>query len=60
MTPDVTWDNIEIDHVKPFCMCDVSNDEELKDAFNWKNTQILLTGIHSQKILNFILLDYRS
>ena len=39
MTPDMTWDNIEIDHVKAICMFDVSKEEELKDAFNWKYTQ---------------------
>ena len=34
MTPDMTWDNIEIDHVKAICLFDVSKDEELKEAFN--------------------------
>ena len=34
MTPDKTWDNIEIDHVKTVCFVDVSKDEELKEAFN--------------------------
>ena len=39
MTPDMTWDNIEIDHVKPICLFDVSKDEKLKEAFSWKNTE---------------------
>ena len=39
MTPEMNWFNIQIDHVKPICLFDVSNDEELKEAFNWKNTQ---------------------
>ena len=34
MTSDITWDIIEIDHVKPICMFDKSIEEELKDAFN--------------------------
>ena len=34
MTPDMTWYNIEIDHVKPICLFDVTKDEELKEAFN--------------------------
>ena len=32
------WYNIEIDHVKPICMFNVSKDEEVKECFNWKNT----------------------
>ena len=38
----MNWSNIEIDHVKPICMIDKSDGEELKLAFNWKNTQPLL------------------
>ena len=38
-TPEMNWENIEIDHVKPICMFDVTKDEELKEAFNWRNTQ---------------------
>ena len=51
--------NIEIDHVKPICMFDVSNDEEIKEALNWKNTQTLLKEVHYHKGVNFILLDYQ-
>ena len=29
-TPEMNWDNTEIDHVKSICMFDVSKDEELK------------------------------
>ena len=36
-TPEVNWSHIEIDHVKPICMFDISKDEELKEAFSWKN-----------------------
>ena len=40
-TPGMNWLNIEIDHVKPICMFDVSKDEELKGALSWKKTQPL-------------------
>ena len=59
MTPDMTWDNIEIDHVRPICMFDISKDEELKAAFNWKNTQPLLKEVHAQKGTKFNFLDYQ-
>ena len=58
MTPDMTWDNIEIDHVKAICIFDISNDEQLKEAFNWRNTQPLLKKDHQQKGIKFIVLDY--
>ena len=41
-TPEMKWRKIEIDHVKPLCLLDVSNDEETKEAFSWKNTQPLV------------------
>ena len=59
MTPEMNWSNIEIDHVKPICMFDVSKDEELKEAFNWKNTQPLLRQDHLQKGIKFNFLDYQ-
>ena len=34
MTPEMNWSNIEINHVKAFCMFVVSKDEELGEAFN--------------------------
>ena len=42
-TPEMNWLRIEIDHVKPICLFDVSNNDELKEAFNWKNTQPLFS-----------------
>ena len=42
MTSEMNWSNIEIDHVKAICMFDVSDDEQLKEALSWKNTQPLL------------------
>ena len=45
----MTWDNMENDRMRPFCLFDGSKDEELKEAFSWKNTQPLLKGILQQK-----------
>ena len=42
MTPDMNWSNIHLDHVKAICLFDVSKDEELKEAFDWRNTMPLL------------------
>ena len=59
MTPEMNWSNIEIDHVKPICMFDVTKDYELKEAFSWKNTQPLLKQDHRQKGIKFNFLDYQ-
>ena len=59
MTPEMKWSNIEIDHVKPICMFDVTKDFELKEAFSWKNTQPLLKQDHRQKGVKFNFLDYK-
>ena len=59
VTPNMTWDNIEIDHVKAICMFDATKDEELKEAFNWENTQPLLKADHKQKGVKINLLDYQ-
>ena len=58
-TPEMNWDNIEIDQVKAICLFDVSKDEEIKEAFNWKNTQPLLKHDHQQKGIKFKFLDYQ-
>ena len=58
-TPEMNWTNIEIDHVKPICMFDVTKDEELKEAFSWKNTQPLFKENHRQKGVKFKFLDYQ-
>ena len=59
MTPEMNWSNIKIDHVKTICLFDVSKDEELGEAFNWKNTQPLLKDVHQRKGIKFNLLDYQ-
>ena len=58
-TPEMIWSNIEIDHVEPICMFDVTKDIELREAFNWKNTQPLLKHDHRQKGIKFDFLDYQ-
>ena len=59
MTPDLNWSIIETDHVKPFCIFDVSKDEELREAFNWKNTQPLLKQDRQHKGTKYNFLDYQ-
>ena len=59
MTPEMNWSNIEIDHVKSICMFGVSNDEQLKEAFSWKNTQPLLKHDHQRKGTKYNFLDYQ-
>ena len=58
-TPEMNWSNIEIDHVKPICMFDVTKAEQLKEAFFWKNTQTLLKQDHQKKGTKFNFLDYQ-
>ena len=58
-TPEMNWSNREVDHVKPICMFDVSDDEQLKEAFNWRNTQPLLKKYHQQKGIKFNFLEYQ-
>ena len=59
MTPDMEWSNMETDHVRCICFFDVSKVEELKEAFNWKNTQPLLNQDHQQKGVKYNFLDYQ-
>ena len=58
-TPEMNWSNIEIDHVKPICLFDVSKDEELREAFYWKITQPLLNHDHQRKGVKYNFLDYQ-
>ena len=59
MAPEMNWSNIENDHVKPIRLFDISDDEQIKEAFNWKNTQPLLKQDHLQKGIKFNFLDYQ-
>ena len=58
-TPEMNWSNIEIDHNKAICLFDLSKEEELKGAFNWKNTQPLLKKDHQLKGTKFNFSDYQ-
>ena len=57
MTPDMIWDNIEIDHVRPISSFEISDGEQLKEAFNWRNTQPLSKEIHQKKGIKYNFLD---
>ena len=59
MTPEMNWLNIEVDHVNPICLFDLSNFDELKEVFCWKNTQPLSKQDHQQKGTKYNFLDYR-
>ena len=59
MTEEMNFNNIHIDHVKPISSFDVSNDDELLEAFNWKNTQPLLKKDNLSKGNKINELDYR-
>ena len=60
MTPEMNGTNIETDHVKAFPLFDVSKDEDLKEAFSWKNTQSYPNMIISSREQNLIsqIIDY--
>ena len=59
MTPNMTWDNIEIDRVKAICFFDVSEDKELNEAFSWRITQPLLKHDHQKKVIQVNYLIYQ-
>ena len=59
MTPETNCSNIELDHAKPICTFDLSDDEQLKEAFNWRDTQPLLKKDHLHKGTKFSFLDYQ-
>ena len=58
MPPEMTWLNIEIVQVKTTCMFDVSDAEQLKEAFCWKNTQTSLKQDQQHKGTKYNFLDY--
>ena len=55
----MTWMNVEIDHVTSISSFGVSNDEELKEALNLKNTQLLQKQVHLHRGHKFDFLAYR-
>ena len=58
-TPEVNWSNNVTDHVKPICLFNVSKEEELREAFCWKNTQSLIKEVQSQKSIKHNFLVYQ-
>ena len=58
-TPDMNWRKIDNDHVRPITSLDISDDEQLKAAFSWRNFQPLLKENHRQNGFKFNLLEYR-
>ena len=59
MTPEMTWNNIETDHVKPISSFVVSNEDDLFEGLNRKNTQPLLKEDNLRKGANYIELEYQ-
>ena len=59
MTPEMKWSNKEINHVKPNCMFDVTKDEEIGEAFCWKNTPPLPKKDYQFEGTKFNFLDYQ-
>ena len=55
----MNWSNTEVDHVKPICKFDVTKNEELREAFSWKNTQTLLKQDYRKKGTKFNFLEYQ-
>ena len=60
MTPEMNFNNIHIDHVKPISSFDVTKEEELLEAFNWRNTQPLLKQDNLRKSDKFNERDYNN
>ena len=58
LTSEINWSLIELNHVKPIHLLNVSKDDELRDSFNWKSTQPLLKEVHQQKEIDWNNLDY--
>ena len=59
MTRDMNWTNIQIDHVKPICLFDVSKNDELRESLCWKNTQPLHKRDHQHMGTKFKFLAYQ-
>ena len=55
--PEMKWLIIEIDHVKPICMFDVSNGDVSKGSFLLEKTQPLLEGFHQRKVIKYKFLE---
>ena len=49
MTPDMSWDTIDLDHVQPLSSFDLTNIEQLKEAAHYTNIQPLLKSDNRSK-----------
>ena len=56
---EVHWKKVENDQVGPISSYSGSNDEKMKEAFNWRSTQPLRKSIHCQKGTKFDFVGYR-
>ena len=44
MTPEMNWDNIHLDHIKPVCAFDLNNPDEFNECCHYTNFQPLLAN----------------
>ena len=60
MSPELNWNDIHIDLVKPILSYDVSKDEELREAFNCKSSNLYLkkTILKEVKKMIFSIIKY--
>ena len=59
MTSDMTCNYIDIYRVKLICSFNVLYDNQLKEAFCWKNTQTLIKQDHQIKGTSLKFLEYQ-
>ena len=59
MTPEMNWNNILSDQVKPMASFDVFKYKELRENYKWKNTQPLMKKDNLQKFQKNDFLDHR-
>ena len=59
MTPEMNWDNLDIDQVGPISLFGISKNEELGETFCWKFTQPFLKKDHQHKGIKFYFSDYQ-
>ena len=59
MSLEMNWSKIEIDRVETISLFDISKNEELKEWFNWINTEPLLKQVHRRKRTQFLFFTYR-
>ena len=59
MSPEMNWNNVHIGHGKPVSSFDVSKDDEMGEAFNWKDIQLLFEKVNLRKSRKFNFIDHR-